>query len=82
MRLQTGHPAPAQKTQPMITSALGSVYGKKLGRNRTRALGENISRAKVVSVPLSAASEIPSPTASPSIWVNIGVCVRSRSSRR
>ena len=29
----------------MSTSALGSVYGKKLGLNRTREVEENISRA-------------------------------------
>ena len=34
------------------------------------------------NTPKAESSEIPSPTTSPSICVNIGLCVRSRSSRR
>ena len=48
----------------MSISALGSVYGKKLGRNRTRDVGVNISRTNASSVPLRSASEMPSPTTS------------------
>ena len=44
-----------QNTQPMNTSALGSVYGKKLGRNCTFVSVSNSSRANAVSVPFRSA---------------------------
>src|ERR1700730_11760142 len=80
--LHIPHPAPSHCQQLMSTSALGSVYGKKLGLNRTREVDENISRAQASRLRVRSVSEIPSPTSSPSIWVNIGEWVRSRSSRR
>src|SRR3954471_16547440 len=80
--LHIEQPSPPHAQQLMSTSALGSVYGKKLGRNRSRELPPNISRANASSVPLRSASEIPSPTTSPSSCVKFGVCVRSRSSLR
>ena len=44
VRLQIAQPAPPHDRQPMNTSALGSVYGKKLGRNITGVSGRT-SRA-------------------------------------
>ena len=40
--LHMAQPMPSHCQQLRSISALGSVYGKKLGRNRTRAVGENI----------------------------------------
>src|SRR3954452_13163516 len=80
--LHIEQPAPSHAQQLISTSALGSVYGKKLGRNRNREFSPNMSRANASNVPLRSDSEMPSPTTSPSICENIGVCVRSRSSRR
>ena len=37
--LHIAQPEPLHLMQRMSTSALGSVYGKKLGRNRTRGAG-------------------------------------------
>src|SRR3954451_16136904 len=72
--LHIEQPPPLQDQQLMSTSALGSVYGKKLGRTRRRYSPPNMSRAKASNVPLRSVSEIPSPTTSPSSWENIGVC--------
>ena len=45
--LHIAQPAPSHAAQLMSTSALGSVYGKKLGRKRTRALGaEQLARER------------------------------------
>src|SRR5258707_831562 len=70
--LHIEQPAPSHAQQLMSTSALGSVYGKKLGRNRSRDASPNMSRANASSVPLRSDSEIPSPTTSPPICENIG----------
>jgi len=56
--------------------------GRRVLRNRSRDRSPNMSRANASSVPLRSDKEMPSPTTSPSSWENIGVCVRSRSSRR
>ena len=67
VRLHIGQPAPRHRMQRMSTSALGSVYGKKLGRNRTvLALAEQRRAPSTVSVPLRSASVIFGPTTSPS----------------
>src|SRR4029078_473065 len=79
--LHIAQPAPSHCQQLKSISALGSVYGKKLGRKRTREGGENICRAQASSVPFRSASEIPSPTTSASICVKAGEWVTSRSSR-
>ena len=65
----------------MSISALGSVYGKKLGRSRTFT-SPNSSRSIASNVPFRSASVMPSPTTSPSNCWNIGVWLRSRLSRR
>src|SRR5207244_5054478 len=80
--LHIGQPLPPHCQQLRSISALGSVYGKKLGLNLMRDASENICCANASSVPLRSASDRPSPTASPSICPKAGECVRSRSSRR
>ena len=61
-----GSRAPPQKTQPMNTSALGSVYGKKLGRKQHRACPARTARARTpMSVPFRSAIVTPSPTTQP-----------------
>jgi hypothetical protein len=65
----------------MSTSTLGSVNGKKPVRRRSSRSRPNIARANSSSVPFRSASVMPSSTARPSIWWNIGVCVASLSRR-
>ena len=66
----------------MKTSALGSVYGKKLGRNMTFVSGSKSCRRKHSSVPFRSAIVTSSPTSSPSTCWNMGEWVRSGVSRR
>ena len=82
VRLHIEQPPPKQDWHPTNTSALGSVYGKKLGLNMIGVVGAKNSRAKLRSVPLRSAIVTDSPTTSASTCWNIGVCVRSRLSRR
>src|SRR5688572_22645677 len=70
-------PVPPHDPQLMSHSALGSVYGKKLGRKRTWRSSPKSSRTNANSVPFRSASETSSPTTNPSTCVNIGVWVRS-----
>ena len=58
------------------------MNGKNDGRNRVFVVGEKNRRAKWVSVALRSTNEIPSSTASPSIWENAGECEASNASFR
>ena len=69
----TRQPAPSQKMQLTASSADGSVYGKKSGRNRVRMRSSSKSRrANVSIVPNRSARVMPRSTASASIWWNTG----------
>ena len=52
---RTGSPSPPQMPQVTSTSALGSVNGKKCGRNRVRAVGTEDRLAEVVERALQVA---------------------------
>jgi hypothetical protein len=58
------------------------VKGKNEGRNRVLVLGEKNRWAKWISVALRSTNEIPSSTASPSIWEKAGECDASNASFR
>ena len=80
--LHAGQPLPWQSWHSTSISADGSVKGKNDGRNRVRVLGEKNRWAKWISVALRSTNEIPSSTASPSIWLNAGECDASKASLR
>src|SRR3569833_3241887 len=79
--LHVAQPAPLQMRHATSISALGSVNGKKLGRKRVFVSPKNLF-AKFASVALRTTKEIPSSTAIPSNWANIGACDASKKSRR
>ena len=58
------------------------MNGKNEGRNRIFVDGEKNRRAKWISVALRSTNEIPSSTASPSIWEKAGACEASNASLR
>ena len=63
--LHIAQPAPSHCQQLMSISALGSVYGKKLGRNRTRdARREHLAREREQRALRDRRARCPSPTAS------------------
>ncbi len=81
-RCGTRRSLPPQPKQPMSTSALGSVKGKKLGRSRTAGRAPKSRRTACVSTPFRSAKVTWRSTMKPSIWWNIGECVASLSSWR
>ena len=65
----------------MSTSALGSVKGKKLGRNLTLVRSPKVSLTNWMITDLRFPKVIPLSTSRPSIWWNIGVWETSLSQR-
>ena len=64
--LHTLPPLPLHITQPISTSALGSVKGKKLGRNLTGVFGPKTAWAKTSNIPLRSLMEMDLSTINPS----------------
>ena len=73
---------PPQRKQETSTCTLGSVKGKKSGRNRVSRSGPKIARANSSSVPFRSARVMSVPTARPSTWWKIGLWVASKGSER
>src|SRR5258708_2925484 len=75
--LHLRQPLPPQKMQLTCTSALGSVKGKKLGKNRVFTSDPNSAFIAWSSVPFRSEKVILVSTHSPSTWWNTGECVAS-----
>ena len=64
--LHIRHPLPRHWTQPISTSADGSVKGKKLGRKRTSKSSPNIRETKSLNAPFISPKVMPLSTTRPS----------------